>query len=141
MLFVMQRLIFTIVLTVLFRIYLAQFILLAIMHIAMMLYMGIGKPFETFQERASSIIDESILVVFLVYTLILYYAPEMSIADKRKYAYPVLALITFCIIKNFSFGIYYSLQDCKENRKRKKEEKNRKEEEEHKKELDRIQEF
>ena len=64
----------------------ATLALLIALHVLIILYMGCYKPFASFSERASLMVDEMVIVCFLIYSLVVLTLQNMSQGKQRLFA-------------------------------------------------------
>ena len=86
----------------------------------MMIYIGVKKPFPTFVERASVICDEGVLIVFLAFSLVLFYGSNLLWRDRQLLGYGMLGIILASVLKNFIILLNGAREQYKENKKKKK---------------------
>ena len=81
------------------------------------------RPFETFAQYASMVVDESVIIVFLLFALYFYFWPNTAPEKAKGIAYALVGIIVLSIIKNLATLFIASYRTFKERRLKKKKER------------------
>ena len=84
--FLFQRMIFSGAIVIFYEMPTVAIIVLMLIHFLMIIYMGCLKPFASFEERASLMIDEAVIVLFLVYAFVILHCPNITEGKHRFFA-------------------------------------------------------
>ena len=69
------------------------------------------RPSETFAEYASMVVDESVIIIFLLFALYYFLWPNTAPEKAKGIAYILIGIIILCILKNLTIIMIASYTD------------------------------
>ena len=87
----------------------------------MICFIGCAKPFPTFVERASLICDECVLLLFVAFSLVLYFCKNLLARERQLLGYGMMGLIGACIFKNLVILVKEARRQYRRNKQKKEE--------------------